>query len=300
MQISADRLYGIREQEACPRHFTLLLEYSVDHSDYDSPTTVLHGQFRVSPTRMMRFTSAEFFRVFCGGVFTFIVEHQPIIAHEALIARTSRPFRAMMRNGMRETTEKQATLWDVDKATFVRFVEWAYTGDYNNKGSELGTQSELTPHPSTASENWRAACRRPLPTCSVVHFQASIDVFWDHLRLYLFADKYSVLQLQSLVVDRLWHNLLQYGSDSLGPHEVQQLVCDIYEKSEDAALRKVICQYLAREYKYLVQSTEFIEFWNRGGQHIDDANLILKDWETKRSEDNLKDLLSLEQEQKSL
>ncbi len=53
------------------------------------------------------------------------------MVHRGLISRCSEPLEAMMENGMQESQSGSAPLQDVDRATFGRFVEFVYTGDYN-------------------------------------------------------------------------------------------------------------------------------------------------------------------------
>lgn len=51
--------------------------------------------------------------------------------HEELVARFSKPLKAMIHGKMKEALLGIATLEEVDEATFGRFVEFIYTGDYN-------------------------------------------------------------------------------------------------------------------------------------------------------------------------
>jgi len=70
-------------------------------------------------------------RVFCAWFFEFEVGFQRLAAHKSLVSRTSPALSALVKNGRRDSSEKLASIPDVDEATFARFVEFLYTGDYN-------------------------------------------------------------------------------------------------------------------------------------------------------------------------
>lgn len=60
-----------------------------------------------------------------------MVEDARFTIHQELVARSSKPLKAMMQGKMKEALEGVATLEEVSEATFGRFVEYIYTGDYN-------------------------------------------------------------------------------------------------------------------------------------------------------------------------
>lgn len=70
-------------------------------------------------------------RAFCAGIFEFEVGSQTFAVHKSLVSRTSSTLSALVKNGMRESQERSASIPDVDEATFARFVEFMYNGDYN-------------------------------------------------------------------------------------------------------------------------------------------------------------------------
>ena len=57
-------------------------------------------------------------------------EKRPFTVHAAVIAYHSKALGAMINGSMAEAREGCAVLEDVDEQTFVRFSEYAYTGDY--------------------------------------------------------------------------------------------------------------------------------------------------------------------------
>ncbi|KAI4598823.1 hypothetical protein KJ359_002716 [Pestalotiopsis sp. 9143b] len=50
--------------------------------------------------------------------------------HSSLVAKISKPFDAMINGSMKEAREGSAHLPEVDEATFMRFFQYAYRGDY--------------------------------------------------------------------------------------------------------------------------------------------------------------------------
>jgi hypothetical protein len=64
-------------------------------------------------------------------MFEFEISFRRFALHKSLVSRISPPLTALMENGMRESQERLASIPDVDEATFARFAEFMYTGDYN-------------------------------------------------------------------------------------------------------------------------------------------------------------------------
>ncbi|EXJ88778.1 hypothetical protein A1O3_01842 [Capronia epimyces CBS 606.96] len=64
--------------------------------------------------------------------FQFLVgpEKRSIYIHSGLVQQHSQTLDTLVRGGMVEANEQCATLEDIDEETFIRFVEFAYTGDY--------------------------------------------------------------------------------------------------------------------------------------------------------------------------
>ena len=62
--------------------------------------------------------------------FKFIVEDTAYYVHRELVAQYSAPLERMINGEMKEAQESCATLEDVDKGTFLRFVEFLYDGYY--------------------------------------------------------------------------------------------------------------------------------------------------------------------------
>ncbi|KAL5085713.1 hypothetical protein Trisim1_010059 [Trichoderma cf. simile WF8] len=71
--------------------------------------------------------------------FKFIVgpEKKRFIMHEAAITRLSKTLDKLLNGGMKESKEHCVCWEDIDEKTFLRFGEWAYTGDYKPEEPEI-------------------------------------------------------------------------------------------------------------------------------------------------------------------
>ncbi|KAM3558524.1 hypothetical protein ARSEF4850_004561 [Beauveria asiatica] len=70
--------------------------------------------------------------------FKFVVgpEGQEFTVHSALVAEQSKPLHALVTNGMKESLEATVKWPHVDVATFKKFSEYLYTGDFVAPGFE--------------------------------------------------------------------------------------------------------------------------------------------------------------------
>ena len=62
--------------------------------------------------------------------------------HSALVAHLSQPLHALVHGKMLESNQGRARLVDVDEQTFVRFIEFAYTGEYTPADPEILLQAD--------------------------------------------------------------------------------------------------------------------------------------------------------------
>ena len=53
------------------------------------------------------------------------------MVHEAVLAEQTHALAALMRGEMAESVAGESRRMDLDKGTFVRFAQFAYTGDYS-------------------------------------------------------------------------------------------------------------------------------------------------------------------------
>lgn len=80
-----------------------------------------------SPTKTLCNFSCS---VYASVPFKFIVEGEPLYIHTNLVSLHSKPLDRMMNGHMAEAQKGFAILEDVDKDTFVRFIEWAHKKYY--------------------------------------------------------------------------------------------------------------------------------------------------------------------------
>jgi BTB/POZ domain len=73
------------------------------------------------------------FRIFKSDLFTFVVgkDRKAIVVHSAAITEHSKVLSALVNNGMAESQTRSATLDDMETDDFIRFCQFAYTGDYS-------------------------------------------------------------------------------------------------------------------------------------------------------------------------
>ncbi|KAI9783313.1 MAG: hypothetical protein M1816_001411 [Peltula sp. TS41687] len=107
-------------------------------------------------------------RIISSNPFKFLVgsERKLFTVHAALITHHSEALGALLGGGMREAKEGCALLEEVDEDTFVRFIQYAYTGDYiaaypeillspsliGNTGSDTPTHKQICPTPPEAGD----------------------------------------------------------------------------------------------------------------------------------------------------
>lgn len=74
-----------------------------------------------------------FDRILRSKIFKFLVgpNEKEFIVHEAVLHELSEPLRVLLGGPFKEARESTVAWPDVDENTFVRFVEWAYTGSYH-------------------------------------------------------------------------------------------------------------------------------------------------------------------------
>lgn len=73
---------------------------------------------------MDSFIQSDLFEFFIGQ------EKRPFVVHSSAIAATSPVFDKLVNGGLKESQDRCAEIEDVDSATFIRFLEYAYRRDY--------------------------------------------------------------------------------------------------------------------------------------------------------------------------
>lgn len=173
--------------------------------------------------------------------FRFIVgeERAEFTLHSALVARQSDKLNALVNNEFPEARD-QSVLWDsVDKATFIRFAQYVYCGDYEAEGFKVSPSTDGSKaDPSAEGQNndwgWEIAPKKEKNTPSgqaraLIRFKKPkyeyegataleieenndvtkeySEIFLAHARLYVFADYHRIERLQQMTLHKL-HQLL--------------------------------------------------------------------------------------------
>ena len=110
--------------------------------------TDLDRRYEVFTFKLNRLPNASS-SVYASVPFKFIVDGEPLYIHADLVSLHSKPLDRMMNGSMTEAQEGFATLEDVDKRTFVRFIEWAHKGYYT--AANFSTTINSPPAPTSQS-----------------------------------------------------------------------------------------------------------------------------------------------------
>ena len=78
----------------------------------------------------MQQTECLFRSHYSSQPFEFVVQGQLFYIHKRLVVQASKPFERLINGGMLEARQGQVVLETEDKATFARFCDWIYTGNY--------------------------------------------------------------------------------------------------------------------------------------------------------------------------
>lgn len=204
---------------------------------------------------------------------------------------------------MREANERCAIWADVDPETFVRFSEYAYTGDYQAAPrytrEEMGRREFLPPpitslppiakkvkktKTSSTSDEFVGPTKNkdlwsqfkklypdPVPNAKPAENIPEDDfseVFLSHARLYVLADCYDVSALKLLCLRKLRQTLERFIVYEESIDAVVQLVCFCYEHTvESDDMRDLVNMYTACKVADLWQSNAFQSFVVETGEY---------------------------------
>jgi hypothetical protein len=301
-------------------------------------------------------------RIFRSELFTFVVgeDRKAIVVHSAAITEHSKVLSALVNNGMVESQTRSAVLDDVDESTFIRFCQFAFTGDYstppftedeipipdvqeaapiddddwapstkkgknNKKGKKsfslfsddlaAPAVSGVTPFAFKGStkvwSSWgldvsqvnyqdlgtlktkfehREFCKEPprqklLDSCEPLpNSQPNHNftpVFLAHSRLYVFADKYGIIPLQQLVLQKLHQTLVRFEMHPERVEDVVELVRYAYSDDHTFSdgndeLRALVAVYMASSIDKLNQSESFLTLLEEGGVFVRDFWMLVR------------------------
>ena len=80
------------------------------------------------PTKFV--TAHDRSSIYASAPFKFIIDGNPLYIHAELVSRHSKPLDRMINGNMSEAQSGRAIIEDVDEETFLRFIQWAYSGYY--------------------------------------------------------------------------------------------------------------------------------------------------------------------------
>ena len=204
-----------------------------------------------------------------------------------------------MNGHMAEAQQGFAVLKEVDKDTFTRFAQWAYSGYY------VGAKHEVEPNPSdkehTPAEEkygpeWseidemKDSIRRDLEKSFTSKFDSYLrsssslrlprqngnaaedytNVFLSHARVYVFADQYDVQGLKSSALKELHLALIFYILYPERTGDVIALIQYIYSNTGESVsgvddLRSVLTEYMGCEMDTLIKDSAFKELMFEDG-----------------------------------
>lgn len=78
--------------------------------------------------------------------------------HEAAISCLSKPLHVLLNGDMKEAKEKHVHWPDINEKTFVRFIQWAYTGDYVAQEPEIVEFRPYAQAPVSSQEGVSTSC----------------------------------------------------------------------------------------------------------------------------------------------
>jgi hypothetical protein len=226
------------------------------------------------------------------------------VIHEAAFADLSPALATLMRGQMSEGLAGEAKWEDVDRGTFIRFTQFAYTGDYSIPSSFIPDPSPETveeAHPlnppesqwlidddwsfgtlkkkKTSKKNFFDSLKyprfktRPNYDCSSERIG---EVLLGHVSLYVLADKWGVETLKMLVLFKLHQTLSMLRLDESKIQDVVDLVRYVYleERTPDLengidGLRELICQYILANTLISGHAT-FTDLVEEGGPFVRD------------------------------
>ncbi|PNP55951.1 hypothetical protein THARTR1_03888 [Trichoderma harzianum] len=194
--------------------------------------------------------------------------------HEAAITRLSKTLDKLVNGGMKESQEHCVCWEDIDETTFLRFGEWAYTGDYKPEEPEIlldasqiaiskrATKKPNASKPETVATSL-ASFKEPDETWSHCASTSTYNrnntescedysgVFLSHARLYVLADKYDIKQLRDLSAHKVWATLKEF---TLYPERMGDVVGlvryafqNTLEKDKLRALLKDFCACIVED-----------------------------------------------------
>ncbi|CAJ2500186.1 Uu.00g030390.m01.CDS01 [Anthostomella pinea] len=82
---------------------------------------------------------ADYSKIFSSKTFKFDVgpQKKEFVLHEAALSTLSKPLDRLLNGSMKEAKEGCVVWDDLDESTFLRFIKWAYSGDYGTPSPDI-------------------------------------------------------------------------------------------------------------------------------------------------------------------
>ncbi|PHH79274.1 hypothetical protein CDD80_5269 [Ophiocordyceps camponoti-rufipedis] len=208
-------------------------------------------------------------------LFRFVVgpDKRNFHIHSTLVARQSPVLDRLINGDSFKESKDQEVIWkDVDEKTFVRFCQFAYTGNYDgptlreNKAtldkdrenfiSQTNQAVKMRPANTPSSGTDRQKATSAPQTNTKQHLDDFKDLFFAHARLYIFADCYQIKKLTDVSFARLRQTLKSYSFVSVDP-AVMELYRFSFQEKIPETLRKLMAHYASHHIRQLWEHVEF-------------------------------------------
>lgn len=225
-------------------------------------------------------------RIATSPIFTFLIgrDKTEFRLHVAAVAHVSKPLGVLMTGPMKEAAEQRVWLDDVDKETFARFAQFVYTGTYtpaqpndrepklDDEKAETWDEVEVAKRiewvTSMKAETWEGfeCMEYPVPDLSMPSSSGEgksedySPVFLSHVKMYIFADKYNIILMQSLSLQKQHTAFCSLDSYKTCASAIVKVLHYSYEHTtptETEPLRKLLSRHMAYEIDSMLKNADF-------------------------------------------
>ncbi|KAK0715480.1 hypothetical protein B0H67DRAFT_537892 [Lasiosphaeris hirsuta] len=187
--------------------------------------------------------------------------------HSSLLSQQSEPLNVLVNGHMKEAAQQEVEWSDVDVGTFVRFCQWAYSGNYTDPHPvvipdestdgqtvtiQVDDQSIIEPFPTMAKSKKKGkkiTTEPPGPFSLPEPNTSSEDysgIMLCHAGLYVLGDRYNIALLRQLASYKLHVTLQHFVMHPVRLDAIPKLVNYVWNNtmSKDK-LRKLVSTYCA-------------------------------------------------------
>ncbi|KAK4150896.1 Rho-related BTB domain-containing protein 3 [Chaetomidium leptoderma] len=185
--------------------------------------------------------------------FTVGPQKREFTIHTALVACQSHALKTLVSGNFSEARNGHAVLEAVDEQTFARFLQYAYTGDYDATAADaaVGPWSR-----SDAPLGWSSRSSHK----ETLNGEDKAEVFLSHARLHVFADYYGVSDLMDLTLKKLGGALILFKpSGERSSEDIVALLRYCYDTPAPEVLKSFVVLYAACKAEVLWKSEAFQE-----------------------------------------